>query len=74
MLLINFGRSFKYVEDQGQHKSNIIDKLKIAKGNLLFMSYNRCMGSSLSRRDDVESLIYFLAYMLNNYNLPWQSY
>ena len=26
VLLINFGRSFKYVEDQGQHKSNIIDK------------------------------------------------
>ena len=41
--------------------------------NVMFESFHRSRGSKLSRRDDIESLIYVLLYLLNNGILPWTS-
>ena len=53
----------------GKHKPQEFDN-KVDE-NLMFQSINRCRGSNLSRRDDIESLIYIMAYLLNDHKLPW---
>jgi serine/threonine protein kinase len=40
-------------------------------GNPLFASMNVCRGCPLSKRDDIESLIYLAFYLTHNYQLPW---
>ena len=40
-------------------------------GNYLFASSNSCKGMSKSRKDDLESVVYLLIYLLNNNKLPW---
>ena len=40
-------------------------------GNFLFASLNSCRGNNKSRRDDMESAIYIMIYLLNNNYLPW---
>jgi len=67
--LIDFGCSSKFTTDQGKHTVDAMDHSY--KGNLMFASMNICRGSSLSRRDDVESIIYILIYMLDKKMLPW---
>lgn len=37
----------------------------------MFASLNTCRGYSKSRRDDIESALYFLAFLMNNNKLPW---
>ena len=61
VFLVGFTSSDSFVED-GRHVSN---KKKFAQtGNFLLASMNACRGSSLSRRDDIEVLHYFLLYMM----------
>ena len=40
-------------------------------GNFLFASLNSCRGNNKSRRDDLESVMYILIYLLNDNYLPW---
>lgn len=40
-------------------------------GNFLFASLNSCRGNNKSRRDDIESVIYIMIYLLNDNYLPW---
>jgi hypothetical protein len=34
---------------------------------------NACRGFTKSRKDDLESLLYLLAYFINNNKLPWST-
>jgi len=43
-------------------------------GNFIFASLNACRGYNKSRRDDVESMLYVLFYMLNDNELPWSDF
>ena len=70
--LIDFGCGFKYNEKSGNHKVSKFDYMYA--GNLMFSSVNICRGMQLSRRDDIESLLYLLAYMLNKSQLPWSKF
>jgi hypothetical protein len=45
--------------------------IKKFSGNFLFASLNSCRGNNKSRRDDVESAIYIMIYLLNYNYLPW---
>lgn len=40
-------------------------------GNFLFASLNSCRGNNKSRRDDIQSLMYIMIYLLNKSHLPW---
>lgn len=40
-------------------------------GNFKFASITSCKGYSKSRRDDIESIIYLLIFLLNENKLPW---
>lgn len=40
----------------------------------MFMSMNVARGSTLSRRDDIESVFYLLFYLLNRHKLPWNKF
>lgn len=62
--LIDFGLSCKYHEPDGSHvKKQYIEKFS---GNFLFSSLNSCRGNNKSRRDDIQSLLYIMVYLLNN--------
>ena len=61
--LIDFGTSTKYLDTDGAHIQN--KRLGSFTGNLLFSSINSCKGNTKSRRDDVESAIFIMIYLLN---------
>ncbi|TNV87224.1 hypothetical protein FGO68_gene17084 [Halteria grandinella] len=66
--LIDFGITKKYKETDGSHVPFKIDVP--FTGNIIFSSVNTFLGYELSRRDDMESLIYLLTYLAVG-NLPW---
>lgn len=67
--LIDFGLTQEYNDENGVH----LEKQYIRKfsGNFLFASLNSCRGNNKSRRDDMESAIYIMIYLLNDNYLPW---
>lgn len=72
LYLIDFGLANTFVDDDGKHTSK--NYLMKFSGNFLFASLNSCRGYNKSRRDDIESLVYFLVYLLNESQLPWSSF
>jgi serine/threonine protein kinase len=72
LYLIDFGMSQTFVDETGKH----ITKKDLGKfsGNFIFASLNSCRGYNKSRRDDLESLLYMLIYMLNGGQLPWSNF
>ncbi len=66
--LIDFGISRKYREQDGTHVPFRVDVP--FTGNLVFSSVNSFLNYELSRRDDLESLMYLLTYLAIG-NLPW---
>jgi serine/threonine protein kinase len=66
--LIDFGISRKYREPDGTHVPFRVDVP--FTGNLVFSSVNSFLSYELSRRDDLESLMYLLTYLAIG-NLPW---
>jgi casein kinase 1 len=69
--LIDFGLTCKYLKDDGSH----IEKKNMRKfsGNFLFASLNSCRGNNKSRRDDIQSAVYIMMYLLNGKSLPWSN-
>ena len=67
--LIDFGLSTPYRTPGGKHVTS--QTLSKFNGNLLFASNNMCVGTTNSRRSDIESAFYYLIYMLNQCRLPW---
>ena len=45
--------------------------MKYFTGNVFFASENAMHFNTLSRKDDLESLIYLVAYIVNDMSLPW---
>lgn len=68
--LIDFGLSCKFYEEDGRThvKKKYIEKFS---GNFLFASLNSCRGNNKSRRDDIQSCLYIMVYLLNKNYLPW---
>lgn len=74
VFLIDFGLSVPYVDSEtGEHsKENLSHTYSTVVGTALFASINAHNGRDLSRRDDLESLIYTLIYLCNG-SLPWKN-
>jgi serine/threonine protein kinase len=72
LYLIDFGLANTFVDDDGNHTTK--NYLMKFSGNFLFASLNSCRGYNKSRRDDIESLVYLLIYLLNGSQLPWSSF
>ena len=66
--LIDFGISTPYLDKSDKH----IQKRNLSKftGNILFASINGCRGNCKSRKDDIESILYLMGYLMNG-TLPW---
>jgi serine/threonine protein kinase len=62
--LIDFGISQKYRLSDGSHIP--FEKNVPFKGNVIFSSKNAFAQVTLSRRDDIISLIYFLIFCVNS--------
>jgi len=67
--LIDFGLAQTYYREDGSHTEK--EYVRKFSGNFLFASLNSCRGNNKSRRDDIESVIYILIYLLNDNYLPW---
>jgi serine/threonine protein kinase len=67
--LIDFGLSIKYKNEDGSHVAK--EDLKKFSGNLKFASLNSCRGYNKSRRDDIQSIIFVMVYLMNDSTLPW---
>ncbi|CAH0516652.1 unnamed protein product [Peronospora belbahrii] len=65
---VDFGISDRYVTATGKHKEY---KTGTVVGTPTFLSINCHNGVTCSRRDDVESLLYVLVYLMRG-DLPWQ--
>ena len=69
IFLIDFGISQRYLNDDGTHKE-FYEKVPFM-GNLIFSSKNAFREVSLSRRDDIISLVYVLQFLIITKNLSW---
>lgn len=67
--MIDFGLSKTFM-DNGKHIPNTFKKRGLV-GTARYASVNAHLGNELSRKDDLESLMYMLAYLMNG-RLPWQ--
>ena len=72
LYLIDFGLCKRY-DHAGQHIEEICKPNKSIVGTVNFVSLNVHKGIEPSRRDDVESCIYIILYLLQNGELPWLS-
>lgn len=68
--LIDFGLAKRYRDDRTKQHLTYAEDRKMA-GTARYMSLNCHMGIEQSRRDDLESFVYSLIYLLNG-SLPWQ--
>ena len=66
--LIDFGLSTKFLNEDGSHVKQHNDVN--FRGNTIFSSKNAFMGITLSRRDDIISLVYMLIYFIHS-DLTW---
>lgn len=69
--LIDFGLSIQYLDEQGIHISPN-KNYNCVVGTALFASIDAHDGHELSRKDDIESLVYTLIYLLLG-GLPWKN-
>lgn len=69
--MIDFGLASLYLNENGQHIKSTKNYSSVV-GTALFASINAHMGHELSRKDDIESLIYTLIYLLTG-TLPWKN-
>jgi serine/threonine protein kinase len=70
--LIDFGLTCRFVNSEGSHtRRKYVEKFS---GNFLFASLNSCRGNNKSRRDDIQSIFYIMAYLLNECYLPWSNF
>jgi serine/threonine protein kinase len=72
IFLIDFGLSVPFVDDNDVHLPQQEHNYNTVVGTALFASINAHQGKNLSRRDDIESLVYTLIYLLTG-KLPWKS-
>ena len=68
ILLIDYGISKRYLNEMNDHIEEN-DSVPFS-GNLLFASKNSFMLKEQSRRDDLISLVYFIAFLVNG-ELTW---
>ena len=67
--LIDFGLSVPYLTPDGSHI--VKESLNKFTGNLKFASLNSCRGNNKSRRDDVQSILHLILFLVNKCTLPW---
>ena len=68
LYLIDFGISMTFEDEQGDHKPMETDVP--FKGNAIFSSKNAFARITLSRRDDIISIVYILVYLIDT-ELKW---
>ena len=66
--LIDFGLSHSFLDEHGKHQ--VENHVKGFKGTWGFCSLRTAQRLMQTRRDDLESLLYLICYMIR-INLPW---
>lgn len=69
--LIDFGLAKKYLNEDGTHI--LIRTEKSLVGSVNFSSVNVQQGFEASRRDDIESILYILLFILKENSIPWKN-
>lgn len=71
--MIDFGMVHSYVDKSRKNNHIAYEQTDFLKGTASFSSISSLKGFQQSRRDDIESFVYVLLYMLHGH-LPWQKY
>lgn len=69
LYLTDFGLVSSFLDQDGTHIKK--ERVEQFEGNFLFASLNSCRYYNRSRRDDIESALYLLIYLINRQKLPW---
>lgn len=72
LYLIDFGLVHSIKKKDGSHIE--IEKTSNFSGNFLFASVHSCLGNKKSRRDDMQSILNIMIYLLNDQSLPWSNF
>ena len=73
LYILDFGLSFQFIQSDGQHvqsRAPTMKKLSLI-GTMRYASIPNHLGEQQSRRDDLESLLYTVAYFWRG-TLPWE--
>ena len=70
VFLIDFGFAKKYIDNEGNHIP--LKRGKSLVGSINYSSLNVQQGIESSRRDDMESILYIVFFLLN-LRLPWEN-
>ena len=70
--LIDFGVSQRFIDDNGEHIQKKTEES--FSGNFQFASLNACCRTVKTRRDDIQSLMNIMIYLLNENQLPWSDF
>lgn len=73
VIMIDFGMVHSYVDKSRKNNHIAYEQTDFLKGTASFSSISSLKGFQQSRRDDIESFVYVLLYMLHGH-LPWQKY
>lgn len=65
MYLIDYGCSYSYLKSNGHHIQNLIEQNVSNDRNIVFASKHYFSGQTLSRRDDIISIVYNLLFMMD---------
>ena len=72
LYVIDFGSTFCFLSANLTHKVESFDQRYT--GNFLYSSMHICRGSSPSRRDDIESILYIIVNSVMETKLPWSHF
>ena len=67
IVLIDFGVSRPFINENGEHLP--LEEDVPFSGNMMFQSQNAFKRLTLSRRDDIISILYNMIYLMNPYEL-----
>lgn len=78
LFLIDFGLAKRFLTKDGQHCQCVQNKgltgtVRYASANAIYGTVEDNVGTTLSRRDDLESLFYSLIYLIKG-TLPWMQH
>lgn len=68
--LIDFGLAKRYIDNEGEHIPLKMGKSLV--GSINYSSINVQQGVEASRRDDLESIVYIILFLLKN-GIPWEN-
>jgi serine/threonine protein kinase len=67
--LVDFGFAAKFLDENGNHYEQVTTD--VFRGNMIFATLNQFEFKTTSRKDDLQSLVYLMVYLLRNHQVKY---